>query len=199
MEERVERLQDELRSGQVDRRRVRSHLRARRGFLHFRKVLLPSRAVLTDLSRGGASSSAKPRSRFSATWWGRASTSCRICWWIAHILSESLNLYMSGREPPHERGDEAPHRVSVVFLPLTFLCGVYGMNFRSLPELHWSYGYGFFWALVIGIVLVLLYADAARAALVALPREPRPARASQEKRPSKRRLGASRASAVSIR
>ncbi|HEY3255675.1 MAG TPA: CorA family divalent cation transporter [Polyangiaceae bacterium] len=46
--------------------------------------------------------------------------------------------------------------VSVVFLPLTFLCGVYGMNFDSLPELHWSHGYGFFWALVAAIVVLLL-------------------------------------------
>jgi magnesium transporter len=46
--------------------------------------------------------------------------------------------------------------VSVIFLPLTFLCGVYGMNFDRLPELHWTYGYAFFWALVVGIVGGLL-------------------------------------------
>jgi magnesium transporter len=46
--------------------------------------------------------------------------------------------------------------VSVIFLPLTFLCGVYGMNFDHLPELHWSYGYAFFWTLVLGIVIGLL-------------------------------------------
>ncbi len=31
--------------------------------------------------------------------------------------------------------------VSVVFIPLTFLAGVYGMNFEYLPELKWKYGY----------------------------------------------------------
>ncbi len=36
--------------------------------------------------------------------------------------------------------------VSFVFLPLTFLCGVYGMNFEVLPELRWRYGYLGFWA-----------------------------------------------------
>lgn len=30
--------------------------------------------------------------------------------------------------------------VSVLFLPLTFLAGIYGMNFDNLPELHWHYG-----------------------------------------------------------
>ena len=35
--------------------------------------------------------------------------------------------------------------ISLVFLPLTFLCGVYGMNFKYLPELEWRHGYAMFW------------------------------------------------------
>ena len=46
--------------------------------------------------------------------------------------------------------------VSVIFLPLTFLCGVYGMNFDVLPELHWEWGYGGFWGVVIAIVIALV-------------------------------------------
>ena len=42
--------------------------------------------------------------------------------------------------------------VSVIFLPLTFLCGVYGMNFEHVPELHWRYGYETFWAVAVAIV-----------------------------------------------
>lgn len=38
--------------------------------------------------------------------------------------------------------------VSSVFIPLTFVAGVYGMNFDFMPELHWHYGYLFFWGLI---------------------------------------------------
>ena len=37
---------------------------------------------------------------------------------------------------------------SVLLLP-TFIVGLYGQNFRKIPELHWGFGYGFSWALII--------------------------------------------------
>ncbi len=46
--------------------------------------------------------------------------------------------------------------VSVIFLPLTFLCGVYGMNFRVMPELQWHYGYGIFWVLAALLTAILV-------------------------------------------
>ena len=45
---------------------------------------------------------------------------------------------------------------STVFLPLTFLAGVYGTNFRVLPELEWEYGYLIFWIVCLIIMFVLL-------------------------------------------
>uniref|UniRef100_A0A7S3QLE5 Magnesium transporter n=2 Tax=Dunaliella tertiolecta TaxID=3047 RepID=A0A7S3QLE5_DUNTE len=47
--------------------------------------------------------------------------------------------------------------VSVLFLPLTFLAGIYGMNFDNIPELHWEYGYAYFFCMcgVIGLVFLI--------------------------------------------
>jgi magnesium transporter len=39
--------------------------------------------------------------------------------------------------------------ISTIFIPLTFIVGVYGMNFDNLPELHWRYGYTFVWTIMI--------------------------------------------------
>jgi len=46
--------------------------------------------------------------------------------------------------------------ISVIFVPLTFLAGIYGMNFDVLPELHWKYGYLYFWIFSITILVLLL-------------------------------------------
>ncbi len=46
---------------------------------------------------------------------------------------------------------------SVVFIPLTFVAGVYGTNFEYLPELHYKYSYPLFWVLLIVIAAGMLY------------------------------------------
>ncbi len=47
--------------------------------------------------------------------------------------------------------------VSAIFIPLTFIVGVYGMNFENLPELKFKYGYqtvmGFMFLIVIGMII----------------------------------------------
>ena len=49
--------------------------------------------------------------------------------------------------------------IATIFIPLTFLAGVFGMNFHYMPELGWRYGYALFWglALVIGGVELAIF------------------------------------------
>src|SRR6218665_2714053 len=48
--------------------------------------------------------------------------------------------------------------ISAIFIPLTFIVGVYGMNFENMPELEWTYGYfyalGFMFLLTVVLVFV---------------------------------------------
>ena len=44
--------------------------------------------------------------------------------------------------------------VSTIFIPLTFLAGIYGMNFTNMPELQWKYGY---YVLIILMVLIFMF------------------------------------------
>jgi magnesium transporter len=46
--------------------------------------------------------------------------------------------------------------ISTIFIPLTFIVGVYGMNFQFMPELGTQYGYPITWAVMIGIAIIML-------------------------------------------
>ncbi len=49
--------------------------------------------------------------------------------------------------------------ISTIFIPLTFLAGLYGMNFKYMPELEWHYGYYFlvFIMLILALAMVKYY------------------------------------------
>jgi magnesium transporter len=46
--------------------------------------------------------------------------------------------------------------ISTIFIPLTFIVGVYGMNFKHMPELNWQFGYLVVWVVMIMMSFVML-------------------------------------------
>lgn len=46
--------------------------------------------------------------------------------------------------------------IATIFMPLTFLVGLYGMNFRHMPELTWRFGYLFAWITIIVIAIAMV-------------------------------------------
>lgn len=70
-------------------------------------------------------------------------------------LTESLNLYMGMVGHRTNRVVSRLTAISIIFLPLSFLCGVYGMNLH-IPEADWPYAYPAFWLFAVTLVTGLL-------------------------------------------
>jgi len=47
--------------------------------------------------------------------------------------------------------------ITVLFVPLSFLAGLYGMNFDNIPELHYKYAYYVLLSAMVGIAVLLLW------------------------------------------
>lgn len=57
------------------------------------------------------------------------------------VASSLMDLYLSSASNRMNEVMKVLTIISTVFLPMTFLAGVYGMNFDDMPELHYKYGY----------------------------------------------------------
>lgn len=72
------------------------------------------------------------------------------------LLNGLYDLYVSEISFKMNRVMQLLTVVTTIFIPLSFLAGVYGMNFDHMPELHWRYGYFVLWGVMILIAAGLL-------------------------------------------
>ncbi len=72
------------------------------------------------------------------------------------MVSGMIDLYQSSISNRLNQVMKVLTIISTIFIPLTFITGLYGMNFDHIPELHWRYGYYAVWGLSITVVTVML-------------------------------------------
>jgi magnesium transporter len=73
------------------------------------------------------------------------------------MLSSLLEMYMMQNSNAMNSVMKTLTIISTIFIPLTFIVGVYGMNFEYLPELHWRYAYFGVWSLMIVLALGMMF------------------------------------------
>lgn len=74
-------------------------------------------------------------------------------------LSALVDLYISNNDLRMNDIMKRLTVVSTIFIPLTFFAGVWGMNFKFMPELGWEYGYFYAWAvmLIVGVIVYIFF------------------------------------------
>ena len=70
-------------------------------------------------------------------------------------LDSASNYFFSAQNNKMNEVMKSLTVVSMFFLPLTFIVGVYGMNFKNFPELEWDNGYFIIWGIMILIVIFM--------------------------------------------
>ena len=72
------------------------------------------------------------------------------------LLSGMLDLYLSSISNRINEVMKFLTVIGTIFMPLTFLVGVYGMNFKHMPELEWHNGYFMLWGLMIALFIAMI-------------------------------------------
>ena len=74
-------------------------------------------------------------------------------------LSGMLDIYLSSISNRMNEVMKVLTIIATIFIPLTFIAGVYGMNFEYMPELKWRWGYPATWAVmtIIGVSMLIYF------------------------------------------
>lgn len=125
--------------------------RLKREILLVRKFVWPLRDVVNRLERGEVALIHKKTDPYLRDLYDHIVQIIDNVETLRDMVTGLLDLYLSSVSFKMNNVMKVLTIISTIFIPLTFITGVYGMNFANMPELRWHYGY----FISIGLMLAI--------------------------------------------
>lgn len=120
---------------------VRNIHRLKREMIFLRKALWPLREVIGALERRESPLISEPVTIYLRDVYDHTVQAIDAVEAYRDILSGLLDVYLSSLSNRMNEIMKFLTIIGTIFIPLTFIAGLYGMNFQNMPELHWQWGY----------------------------------------------------------
>lgn len=140
-----------------ERKTLETILHLKHTIMSIRRVVAPEREVIYHLTREEFPVIDRQSQMYFRDIYDHL---VRVYDWVdilRDMATNALEVYLNATSVRLNEVMKALTIVSTIFLPLAFVAGVYGMNFRYFPELNWKWGYAFAWAIFLLITLGMLY------------------------------------------
>jgi magnesium transporter len=125
--------------------------------IFLRKALYPLRDALGKIVKGEESEFIKDENlRFYADVYDHVIHLIDLCDTYKDLTSSLMDIHINAMNTKMNEVIKVLTVISTIFIPLTFIVGVYGMNFDNMPELHWQNGYFYVLGLMFVMVLGML-------------------------------------------
>jgi len=72
------------------------------------------------------------------------------------MLSSTLDIYLSSVSNRMNEVMKVLTIIATIFIPMTFIAGIYGMNFKYMPELEWTWSYPVLWIVLIVVFILMV-------------------------------------------
>ncbi len=122
-----------------------------------RKAIMPIKEFSVIVERGDSKLIEKRHLKYYFEIKDLCFTLLDNCDTIASSLESCSNLFFSVQNQKMNQVMKTLTIVATIFIPLTFIVGIYGMNFSYMPELGWKYGYAAIWLLMLIIFSGMIY------------------------------------------
>jgi magnesium transporter len=133
--------------------------RLKRKMISLRKSVWPLREVVNALERSESPLIQNPTRIYLKDVYDHTIQVIDTVETYRDVLSGMLDVYLSSISNKMNEIMKVLTIIATIFIPLTFIAGVYGMNFENMPELKWRWGYPGIWSimLIIGISMLLYF------------------------------------------
>jgi magnesium transporter len=128
----------------------------RRQLIGMRRAVWPARELLGRLERLESPLIHEGTRPFIRDAYDHAVQVVDIVESLRDLVSGLTDLYMTAISNQMNEIMKVLTIIGTIFIPLTFVAGIYGMNFEYMPELSWQYGYFGVWIVMIVMAAVLL-------------------------------------------
>ena len=130
----------------------------KREMIFLRKGVWPLREVISGLERGESSLIKESTRIYLRDVYDHTIQTIDTIETYRDMVSGMLDIYLSSISNRLNAVMKVLTIIATIFMPLTFLAGIYGMNFKYMPELEWRWGYPAVWfAVVLISVSMLIY------------------------------------------
>lgn len=113
----------------------------KRELLELRKAVWPIREIITKLDKDGTDIIKEKTTLYLRDLYDHSIQIIETAEIYRDLTSGLVDMYMSSTSHKLNEIIKVLTILSSIFIPLTFIAGVYGMNFKHMPELEWHYGY----------------------------------------------------------
>ncbi|NLT23391.1 MAG: magnesium/cobalt transporter CorA [Syntrophorhabdus sp.] len=131
--------------------------RMKKDLIYLRRSVWPLREALSGLERGESRLISGGLHVFFRDIYDHTIHAIDTIESLRDMLSGMLDIYLSSVSNRLNQVMKVLTIISTIFIPLTFIAGVYGMNFKNIPEIGWEYGYPASLALMVLVSLAMLY------------------------------------------
>jgi len=130
----------------------------KRELIFLRKAVWPLREVINGLERGESSLVKESTQFYLRDVYDHTIQTIDSIETYRDMVSGMLDIYLSSVSNRLNSVMKVLTIIATIFMPLTFIAGIYGMNFKYMPELEWRWGYPLIWLVIVGIgVFMLIY------------------------------------------
>jgi len=117
--------------------------------IFLRKSVWPLREVINDLESGDQALITEPVTIYFRDIYDHTIQVVETIETYRDLVSGMHDMYLSAISNKMNEIMKVLTIIATIFIPLTFIAGIYGMNFEHMPELHWRWSYPTLWAVLV--------------------------------------------------